>query len=683
MILKSLSLENIRSYKGETTAINIPPGTVLFEGDIACGKSTILYAIEFALFGLGSIGGGFLLRNGTNIGGVTLQFEVNGVDYEVHRGLVRKGKLVHQENCYLIGPDGKSVLSATEMKEKILQVLGFNESSNPRAQSVIYRYAIFTPQEEMKEVILKDPDNRLQTLRKAFRIEDYKTASDNSTTFTSRLQEKISRLQGATQDIDTIKKKIEQENKAIEDFSKEIQSLKLQEEEFGKQIKGKADELKQLGTAREKIKQVEGTIPLLQKQLDENTKLLNEATTQNGSLTKRIDREIEPNLTKFESVKKPTEKSLDEVKKEQDGLRIKLQELQKLKGRFDERIGNFTSLVGTGTCPVCERSLNPDEFRDRSRHLEEDRKRLEQEITENGTAISHLGSLTESLAIYLDAQKQITTLQSRLTEINTQIQQNNDRKFKLTRSVDEVTKSLEAATTEIEPLQNVLRRIEEMDKEKTRLETQLSDVGRRISATQATMDASIKNTKDLEDQLAQKQRDLQTLSQLREHKIWLGEYLTPTIENIEKHVMISLNQKFNDQFQRWFQLLIDDPDMQVRVDEDFSPLVEHEGYEQEFIGLSGGEKTSVALAYRLALNTIVQEVAIEGGSNLLILDEPTDGFSREQVLKIRGILTELRCPQVILVSHERELEGFADHVIEVRKSNGISQLTLKEDSSSN
>ncbi len=51
--------------------------------------------------------------------------------------------------------------------------------------------------------------------------------------------------------------------------------------------------------------------------------------------------------------------------------------------------------------------------------------------------------------------------------------------------------------------------------------------------------------------------------------------------------MTSLNQRFNDQFQRWFQILIDDPDMQVRVNEDFSPLVEHEGYEQEFIGLSG------------------------------------------------------------------------------------------------
>jgi exonuclease SbcC len=118
--------------------------------------------------------------------------------------------------------------------------------------------------------------------------------------------------------------------------------------------------------------------------------------------------------------------------------------------------------------------------------------------------------------------------------------------------------------------------------------------------------------------------------------------------------------------------------MQVRIDEEFTPIIEHEGYEQDFLALSGGERTSLALAYRLALNTIVQEVSISGGSNLLILDEPTDGFSKEQVFKIRDILEELRFPQVILVSHERELEGFADHVFKIQKSGGISEIVGNE-----
>ncbi len=78
--------------------------------------------------------------------------------------------------------------------------------------------------------------------------------------------------------------------------------------------------------------------------------------------------------------------------------------------------------------------------------------------------------------------------------------------------------------------------------------------------------------------------------------------------------------------------------------------MEQDGYEQDIYYLSGGEKTSVALAYRLALNSIVQKVSTGMKSNLLILDEPTDGFSKEQLYNVRDILNEIRCPQVIIVS---------------------------------
>ena len=90
MILKSLVLNNIRSYTEQI--IQFPDGTILFEGDVGSGKTTILMAIEFALFGLGSQKGGALLRTGTKEGSVKLQFEVNGRNYEIFRSLSKKRK---------------------------------------------------------------------------------------------------------------------------------------------------------------------------------------------------------------------------------------------------------------------------------------------------------------------------------------------------------------------------------------------------------------------------------------------------------------------------------------------------------------------------------------------------------------------------------------------------------------
>ncbi len=63
-------------------------------------------------------------------------------------------------------------------------------------------------------------------------------------------------------------------------------------------------------------------------------------------------------------------------------------------------------------------------------------------------------------------------------------------------------------------------------------------------------------------------------------------------------------------------------------------------------------------------------------ANLLILDEPTEGFSKDQIYKLRNVLEELNCDQVIIVSHERDLEAMVDRVYRVEKINGESFVSI-------
>src|SRR5205807_334970 len=51
------------------------------------------------------------------------------------------------------------------------------------------------------------------------------------------------------------------------------------------------------------------------------------------------------------------------------------------------------------------------------------------------------------------------------------------------------------------------------------------------------------------------------------------------------------------------------------------------------------------------------------------------GFSKEQLGKVREILDEIANPQVIIVSHERELESFADQIYRVVKVQGESKIS--------
>src|SRR6476659_7143593 len=101
VIIKKIEITNIRSYK-EKTSIELPRGTILFQGDIGCGKSTILSAIEFALFGLGDIDGNNLLRSGEKKGSVLLEFQVNNKNYQIFRSIIRNNKKVVQDGGYIV-----------------------------------------------------------------------------------------------------------------------------------------------------------------------------------------------------------------------------------------------------------------------------------------------------------------------------------------------------------------------------------------------------------------------------------------------------------------------------------------------------------------------------------------------------------------------------------------------------
>src|SRR6266567_2086776 len=345
-------------------------------------------------------------------------------------------------------------------------------------------------------------------------------------------------------------------------------------------------------------------------------------------------------------------------------MRKKSRDGEKLKAKLEERIGNLESIVAKKKCPVCERPIDPKEFRGKSKHLEIEKEKLESESERLEKEISSAEKLQDELTRYESAQSELEGLRSQLKEMEQRVARNKENLTSLAEEIVELQRDLQSSQSELRPLKAVLGLVDTTDNEIAVLGEDLEKVGKKIATTDEEVRGCQAQAKETERQII-----------LKENKMWLNDYFIPTVESIEKHVMAELNAKFNQQLQKWFQILIEDPELEVRVDEEFSPVVERGGYEQEYIQLSGGERTSVALAYRLALNTTVQEVSAGGGSNLLILDEPTEGFSREQLFKIREILGELKCPQVVMVSHERELEGFSDHVFKIEKIDGNSRIS--------
>jgi len=187
MILKRIILNNIRSYKNQE--IVFPGGSTLLSGDVGSGKTSILIGIEFALFGLQpGQRGTSLLRNGEKEGGVVLEFEVGNKNVIVERTL-KRGKTVSQDYCAITIDGEKREFSVTELKDKVLGILGYPREFSKK-QNILYKFTVYTPQEEMKQIILEDPETRMNTLRHVFGIDKYKKILENVSTLASKLREK-------------------------------------------------------------------------------------------------------------------------------------------------------------------------------------------------------------------------------------------------------------------------------------------------------------------------------------------------------------------------------------------------------------------------------------------------------------------------------------------------------------
>ncbi len=192
-----------------------------------------------------------------------------------------------------------------------------------------------------------------------------------------------------------------------------------------------------------------------------------------------------------------------------------------------------------------------------------------------------------------------------------------------------------------------------------RLDAQMDEAARRVRAAEA-------GRRERAELLAE-------AAEVEEKAAWVGGPFRTVVLTMEQKLLAHAQSLFERNFARYFATLVDDPGLVARTDPAFTPSVMIEGEWTPAEALSGGERTGLALAFRLALAQVVRAM---GRLHLdtILLDEPTDGFSPEQVIRMGELLDELALPQVILVSHETQLAAIADRVVRVQKVDGRSFL---------
>ncbi len=277
----------------------------------------------------------------------------------------------------------------------------------------------------------------------------------------------------------------------------------------------------------------------------------------------------------------------------------------------------------------------------------------------------------EALDALLDLESERRVLEERLQQLESEIRKLEEKKAKL--------------EEQLEQLKPLIARKEEVEEKLRDVNKALLDVRERVGSVRQKLREREEALRELEG-LRVKLRELE--ARIEKVKRMLGdiqrlrsvfgkEGLPKVVRLLARKIIEDYIREILSQFNIEF--------MDVRITEDYDVvLVAPSGLEKSFRMLSGGERTAIALAFRIAF---ARMLAGRGRINTLILDEPTlflDEHRKRELINIlrygwRGSGTIL--PQLIIVTHDREIEDAADQVIEVEKVEGISRVKVVTPSS--
>lgn len=675
MIIKKIRLKNIRSF--EEQKIEFPLGKILLSGDIGSGKSSVLLALEFALFGLqtGFISGASLLRKGSDYGEVEVEIEIQGKKVTILRTLKKKKNSVVQDKGFLQIDGVREQLSPEELKARVLQLINYPSSLLKTKSNLLFRFTIYTPQEQMKQILLERSEERINTLRRIFGIDKYKNIEGNLEIFASKLKERIRILEAQIENLEELKKELEKNKEVLEEENKNLQKLEPL-----------------LERTRSEIQQKEKLL----KKIEEQVKTLHYLRTENASVRAEYN-----SITRhLEDIKKQIERigDIPEIKVEDKNFKEQFEKLSQQLEACSLKMQNFLvkraeqeskkkelnetkeKIVSLNICPTCKQKVS-DEYKrafieevqkklevleKNILALEKQEKEIKQEMEKIEKEIEKIREkekeveLTKEKAKFIEEQKKIKN--KLLESLYNLVERQNFLFEKLKKNENDLL-AFKDTELEHESIKKELNLMKEKEKniaiEKAKIEKIIESVSSIV--------------KNLKKEIERKEKILAKIQEFKKLNEWISEHLIPLISKIEKNVMLTINLEFNKMFSNWFSMLVEN--LTSRIDENFTPIIEQAGYQIDYEALSGGERTAAALAYRLALNQIINSLMSNlATKGLLILDEPTEGFSSEQLDKMGQVLEQLKVEQLLLVSHETKMENFVENVLRFKKENNKSYV---------
>jgi exonuclease SbcC len=579
MIIKKVELENIRSYKNEE--IEFPEGSTVLSGDIGSGKTSVLLGIEFALFGLQpGQRGNSLLRNGEDKGRVRLEIEVDNQKVIVERGLERKSSSVSQTGSKIEINGEEKEMAVTELKNRVLSILNYPQEF-ARKTNILYRFTVYTPQENMKQIILEKSEARLNTLRHIFGIDKYKKIKENTKSVTSLLRGKIRNYEGQIKNLEKLKENLKTEKGNLEKAKEKITNLNkklgIQKEErkdFQKGVK-KVEEKKE--EKRKYEQEAEKATVMLQSKKER----INDLNKEKEDIRKQIE---EAKKTEFreedlEELKKELEEKKDSIEKENKEYMEIMTKIKSLKSKISDSQELKNKISSLATCPTCFQDVSSDYKKNIVRKCDNDIDLFNKKITgfekEKQEKIEKLEMLKKGKQELQEKLQELNKLKIKLEGIK----EKEERLSKLDREMDKTNKDVEMLKKQISSLKESASELKKYEliyqKKKEELDSLLKkeeEIKISLASVKKEKEMTGKNIDNLREEIKDKREVKKKLKDIEELEDWLSSKFLEIVSFTERNILLKLREEFSKLFNEWFNILV--PEIfTVSLDEDFTPVI--------------------------------------------------------------------------------------------------------------
>ena len=675
-MITSIELGDFLSHS--ETKLEFGNGVTVFVGQNGAGKSSIIDAITFALFGQHTRKSNKgLIKRGANQGFAKVEFNINGKQYQAVRKIDNKGGLAAKftekiNNEFLEIAAGERKQFGESMTHEVEKIIGLDFEK--------LKIASIVQQGELNAIIKAKPKEFKELLNAIIGIDKLDVASEAMKTINKDFRQKIREDIGYDDThIDILLRDIQKWKTGLEESRPQKEQLKVKQVQLQKEISELRIKLEIETPKIDKINQLE----LRKRELQSYAK---EAIQEIQREIAEKERKIRDCEGCFEhiSLKKDWELKIEKVEWAVEGTQKKIQELTGQVASLTEKQALAEKIqLKDNRCPVCDSKVEKLNPLFQEEHLKQESVFIKEQIiaTEKERTMYNQKRIEFSQKLQ-NARDAEATLKAHSIKDQEDIRRIQEEIKIKKGNVQKIPVSINENLLEISQIDShakmIFENITKLEQEiKGFNENEFLNLKKSINEKQTNLSQTDQHLGAVTEKITKYEEQIKTIqnavSKLKIVKKYVEELDTiqmnifsrdgPVATSLRSWALNTISAKSSD-----YLTLLNTKIQRISLSEktrDISITCYSKNEILDLESLSGGEQVSVALALRLGMASLL------GASNLnlMILDEPTTHLDAERKKSLVDVLSQLsditnvgKPMQFIIITHDAEI--FEDSNIE-------------------